>query len=260
MFKKIAVFGAAGLLTAAVLTQTKLGTYLSTYIDRAERHIDSKIPPEKELARIKSEIGKLDKDINLAMGDLATENVEVRELKKEIGELRAKVDGSRKALDERAKMLKDASDNKLVKWDSREISLGDAKDRLAREVKAQKNLETLHKNKETMLSVRERTRKHSEDHLTALVSQKTELDAAILEMEADLKLAKVEQVESKYQNDGSRMAEVKQSMAKLKKRIEVQREKLSLSKKISPDSVDNKSVDEIMAELDTKADAVGLNK
>jgi hypothetical protein len=48
------------------------------------------------------------------------------------------------------------------------------------------------------------------------------------------------------------MAEVKESLAKLKKRIEVQREKLALAKQYEPSSVENKSVDEIMAELNAK--------
>ena len=61
-----------------------------------------------------------------------------------------------------------------------------------------------------MLAVRERTRDLAEQHLQALITQKAELEAAVIELEADIKLAKIEQVESKYQNDGTRMAEVKE--------------------------------------------------
>ena len=53
-------------------------------------------------------------------------------------------------------------------------------------------------------------------------------------------------------NDGTRMAEVKDSLAKLRKRIEIQRAKLELSKQYSGSSVENKSVEEILAELDAK--------
>jgi hypothetical protein len=49
------------------------------------------------------------------------------------------------------------------------------------------------------------------------------------------------------------MAKVKKDLTELRKRIEVQREKLRLSKKWDPESVENKSVDEILADLDTKA-------
>ena len=103
-----------------------------------------------------------------------------------------------------------------------------------------------------MFAVRERTRDLAEQHLQALISQKSELEAAVVELEADIKLAKIEQVQSKYQNDGTRMAEVKDSLAKLRMRIEVQREKLALSKQYDKSSVENKSVEEILAELDSK--------
>ena len=54
------------------------------------------------------------------------------------------------------------------------------------------------------------------------------------EVEANIKLAKIEQVESKYQNDGTRMAQVKKDLAELQKKLDIQRETLILSKKISP--------------------------
>ena len=103
-----------------------------------------------------------------------------------------------------------------------------------------------------MQAVRERTRDLAEQHLQALVTQKSELEAAVTELEADVKLAKIEQVQSKYQNDGSKMADVKERLTGLRKRIEVQREKLNLAKQYDKSAVENKSVDEIMAELDTK--------
>jgi len=90
MFKKVAIVGAAGLLTAAVLTQTKVGSYLSHQFDRAERHLESKVPPEDELRRIKHEVAGLDKEIDKAKGSLAEENVEVRYLTKKVDELRTR--------------------------------------------------------------------------------------------------------------------------------------------------------------------------
>jgi len=94
----------------------------------------------------------------------------------------------------------------------------------------------------------------AEQHLQALITQKAELETAVAELEADIKMVRVEQVQSKYQDDGTRMAQVKEDLSKLRKRIEVQREKLRLSKKFDTSSVENKSVDEIMAELDAKGE------
>ena len=252
MFKKVAIVGAAGLLAAAVLTQTHVGGYLRHQFDRADKYLENQVPPEEEVARIKVEVANLDKDIDRARGSVAEERVEAKLVKGRVEEKRTQVDNSRAIVEARGKMLKEAGQNKLVKWDSREVSYDRAKELLQSQVKAHKTLEGELKALETMVAVRERTRDLAEQHLQALVTQKSELEAAVTALEADIKMAKIEQVESKYQNDGTRMADIKESLANLKKRIEVQREKLNLAKQYEKTGVENKSVDEIMAELDAK--------
>ncbi|MBO0700705.1 MAG: hypothetical protein J2P46_20075 [Zavarzinella sp.] len=254
MFKKIAIVGAAGLLTAAVLTQTKVGSYLSYQWDRAEKRLESKVPPEEEVRRIKHEVASLDRDIDQAKGALAEENVEVRLLTKKVDELRTQTEKSRTAVEARAQQIKDAGDTRSVRFEGRTYPIARAKEQLASDVAAHKTLDREFKANETMLAVRERTRTMAEQHLQALITEKAELETAVAELEADIKMVKVEQVQSKYQDDGSRMAKVKKDLTELRKRIEVQREKLRLSKRFDTNSVENKSVDEIMADLDAKGE------
>ena len=56
MFKKVAIVGAAGLLTAAVLTQTNVGTTGPIKFHRTDKHLESNIPPEEEVRQIKEEV------------------------------------------------------------------------------------------------------------------------------------------------------------------------------------------------------------
>jgi peptidoglycan hydrolase CwlO-like protein len=252
--KKVAIVGAAGLLAAAVLTQTKAGAYLTHQFDRADKYLESKIPPEEEVRQIKAQVNALDKDIDKARGSVAEERWAAKDSKGKVEEMRTRVENSRQAVDNRGKMMKEASTGTRVKWDGRDINYDRAKELLQAQVTTHKNLEKELKAQETMLAVRERTRDLAEQHLQALISQKSELEAAVTELEADIKVARIEQVQSKYQNDGTRMAEVKESLANLRKRIEVQREKLALIKQTDRSSVENKSVDEILAELDAKAE------
>ena len=252
MFKKIAIVGAAGLLTAAVLTQTKAGAYLSHQFDKADQYLESQISPEEEVARIKVEVARLDKDIDKARGSVAEERVEAKLLKARVAEKQTQVEASRAAVEARGKALKEAGLVKTVKFNGREVSYDRAKELLQNQVTAHKVLEKEYKSLESMLSVRDRTRELAEEHLQALVTQKADLEAAVTNLEADIKVAKIEQVQSKYQNDGTRMAEVKESLAKLKKRIEIQREKLNMAKQYSGSTTENKSVEEILAELDSK--------
>jgi hypothetical protein len=252
MCKKIAIVGAAGLLIAAVLTQTHVGSYLRHHLDRADKYLESQVPPEEEVARIKAEVASLDKDIDRARGSVAEERVEAKLAKIRVEEKRTQVANSRAAVDALAKTIKESGSAKLIKFDTREMPFDRAKEMLQSKVTAHKALEGELKSWETMVAVRERTRDLAEEHLQALVTQKTELERAVTELEADIKVARIEQVKSKYQNDGTRMAEIKDSVAKLQKRIAVMREKLDLAKKYDASSVENKSVDEIMAELEAK--------
>jgi chromosome segregation ATPase len=255
MLKKIIFVGAVGLLTAALVTQTKLGSHARVWLHRAEDKLESTIPAEDEIQRLKSEVKLLDKEIEAAKDALATENVEAREQASKVGALAEQVKASRTTLNQRYEIIAAAEKDKdthFVKFGSEKMDLVKAKEVLQTMVKTQKAKEKNLQSEETMLAVRERTRKLAEQHLAALQSQKSELDAVLTEMEADVKQLKIEQVESKYQSDGTKMAEVKESIAKLKKRIAIQREKLNLAKKYDPASVEGKTADEIMAELDSK--------
>jgi peptidoglycan hydrolase CwlO-like protein len=252
MFKKVAIVGAAGLLTAAVLTQTHVGSYLCHQFNKADKYLESKIPPEEEIRQIKEEVASLDKEIDKARGSVAEERWEAKSLKGKVEEKRAQAETNRSAVEARARVLKEAGNSSKIKFDGREIPYDRAKEMLQAQVNAQKNIEKEVKALETMQAVREKTRDLAEQHLQALVTQKAELEAAVTELEADVKLAKIEQVQSKYQNDGSKMADVKERLNGLRKRIEVQREKLNLAKQYDKATVENKTVDEIMAELDTK--------
>jgi len=253
MFKKVLIVGAAGLLIAAVLTQTKVGKYLSHKWDQAEEHFDSKIPPDEELARIKKDVASLDKDIDKAKGALAFENVEVGELRDKVSDLRTRTDKSRTSVEARGRMVKEATDTKFVKWDGQPIDFKKAKELLADEVRRHNAIEKEFKANEKMLTVREQTRTMAEQHLQALITEKAQLESEVVDLDALIKQVKIEQVQSKYQNDGTRMAQVKEDLAKLKKRVKIQREKLDLSKKWDPNSAENKTVDEILADLDSKS-------
>ncbi|HKA07742.1 MAG TPA: hypothetical protein VKD71_10830, partial [Gemmataceae bacterium] len=92
MCKKVLIVGAAGLLIAAVLTQTKVGKHLSRQWDKAEQYLENQVPPEEEVARIKKEVASLNGDIDKAKGDLAFENVECRELTDKVSGLRTQTE------------------------------------------------------------------------------------------------------------------------------------------------------------------------
>ena len=80
---------------------------------------------------------------------------------------------------------------------------------------------------------------------------KTDLDSAIDGLEEEVQALKLAQMESKYQTDDTRVAHIKEAIAKQKKRLDVQRRELALLQDVMvpATTTPSESVDEIMAPL-----------
>jgi peptidoglycan hydrolase CwlO-like protein len=250
MLKKVFMIAVVGLIGVSVINETRAGDKFRAWVERMGKKFDKELTPEQELARIKKEVALLDKDIDKVKGDLAESNVNVRLLKGEVDELRAEIKDSDASVRNHGDVLKVASSSDRIQWGYRTVSYVDAKDLLQGEVKRHKDLKDRLKAREAALGSQEQTRELVEQQLQEMLKQKEELGVAVAEMEASIKLAKVEQIRSKHQNDGTRMAEIKRSMAELKKRVMIQREKLNIDTKVNRSPAEDKSVEQILAEMD----------
>jgi chromosome segregation ATPase len=91
-----------------------------------------------------------------------------------------------------------------------------------------------------------------EKQLDALKNQERELATAIDGLEAEVTALKLQQMESKYQTDDTRLSKIKEDIRALKTKIEIQREELKLLPGVfdtPATATSNKSVDDIMAPL-----------
>ena len=250
MCKKLFTIAIVGLIGVFVINETRLGDRLRAFADRMGKKFDKELTPEQELARIKKEVALLDKDIDKVKGDLAESNVNVRLLKVEVDELKTEVKDSDVAVRKHGDVLKAASASDRIQWGYRTVAYVEAKELLQSEVKRFKDMKDRLKAREAALASQEQTRELIEQQLQEMLKQKEVLGVAVMEMETQIKLAKVEQIRSKHQNDGTRMAEIKKSLSELKKRVMVQREKLNIDAKVHRSPAENKSVEDILAEMD----------
>ena len=156
----------------------------------------------------------------------------------------------------------EANAESFVSFGTHKVGLGTAKNDLAegvgRHTANQKSLETM----ELTLASRERIREALEKQLETLKNKKNELNTGIDAIEADLTMLKLQQMESKYQTDDTRLAKIKESMRELQKKVAIEREKL----KLLPAALDapipsaaTKSVDEIIAPLAAPAKPAKTN-
>lgn len=252
MLKKVFTIAVVGLIGVYVISETKAGDKFRAWVEKMGKKFEKEPTNEQELARIKKEVANLDKDIDKVKGDLAESNVNVRLLKVEVDELKTEVADSEKSVRKHGDVLKAASSSDRLQWGYRTVAYVEAKELLQGEVKRAKDMRDRLKAREAALASQEETRDLVEQQLQEMLKQKEELRVAVAEMEAAIKLANVEQIRSKHQNDGTRMAEIKRSLAELKKRVMIQREKLNIDAKVHRSPADDKSVEQIMAELDGK--------
>lgn len=258
MLKKMILLGVIGFVAVAALKNTKIGSYVRSEVDGLRERAEAAIPPEKEIVRLRSELGQLDKDVMTAVSHVAKERVEVRNLEAKVTELTAKQSSNKAGIESRAAAIKGAEG--YVTFNGKQQTVEVAKAELETDVNTyvstQKSLEAL----EGTLANRIKVRDALEKQLDELKAQKVALSAAVDAAEAELNQLKLAQMQSKYQTDGTRLAKIKEDLQALNNKVAVEREKLNLMPKVhdKPNATtgSNKSVDDIVAPLSgKKADA-----
>jgi chromosome segregation ATPase len=264
--KKLILVAVIGIVAVSAARGSKWFSHIKSELAGAKEWAESKIPPEKEISRLRNEVKLLDKDLLTVVNQLARERVECNELKEKVADLRTRQAADKELLQTRAGAIKEAEAKAEahVAFGTRKVGLSAAKadleDGVRRFTSNQKSLEAM----ELTLVSRERIRDTLEKQLETLKNKKSELTSEIDALEAELSALKLQQMESKYQTDDTRLAKIKESMRELRKKLDVEREKL----KLMPAALDapvstaaTKSVDDIMAPLTAPkaAPATGSN-
>jgi chromosome segregation ATPase len=259
MLKKLVIVAAVGFVAVAAVKSTKIGSYIRSEMNALREEAEANIPPEKEIGRLRNEIKLLDKDLMTVVNQLAKERVEVVQLKEKADNLRAKQSQDKELLNARAEAIKKATEKtteQFLIFGDRKMTIAAAKGELERGVSTytsnQKSLDSM----DVTVATREKVKESLEKQLETLKNQKTDLAAAVDGLEAELTNLKLQQMESKYQTDDSRLAKIKEDIRALRTKMEIEREKLKLLPSALEPSVttySSKSVDDIMAPLGAPA-------
>jgi DNA repair exonuclease SbcCD ATPase subunit len=250
MIKKMLLVGAIVGCGFIALKGTKYAGLAKNEFSSLTEWVESKIPAEKEIARLRKEVSALDKDIKNVGALLAKETVEVKYMKEDAEKLRTQVATEKEKLQVRADAISDATEK--VKLGGRMVSATEAKEALRNDVQRVVGRKNSLDAMEKSISAKERVRESLERQLDELKKKKIELSADIDTVEAQFQMLKVQQMESKYQFDDSRLANIKASLLELRKKHDMTVEELKLAPVVRGDdqpSVDTLSVDEIMEKL-----------
>ncbi len=256
MFKKLLLVGVIAAVAVVGLRGTKFFGYAKQEVASWREAIDDQIPVEKKIAQMRKDVGALDKDIEKVKTELATAIVRVRDLTGETADMRVAVDAEQKAILARGEALKNALDGKPEKDGTvkvNAVSAAEAKDRLRRDVNLLKAKRTHLEGLEKALAQQERAKEILEKQFDEMRRQKEELKVQIDAVEAEYKALQLQQMESKYQTDDTRLAKIKESLRSLRNKLDVEKEKLNLTPKVHEAPVTSttsaESVDDILAPL-----------
>jgi chromosome segregation ATPase len=252
MIKKLFLVGVVAAIAVVAVKGTGVVKGLRSEYESVKQVWKGSESPEKQIEKLRGEVSKLDADVNKVKDELAREIVECRDLQRQAGKVRTEVDADQARVVAFGKELDAAT--KQVSYGRETLSIPDAKERLKSDVnflvKKKQTLAVLEKT----LSHRERAREILEKQLDELQRQKLTLKTEIDAIEVEYKALKLSQIENKYQKDDSRLSNIKQTLDKLRKDLEVNQERLKLDPVVQEGTpaASTESVSDILAPLEKK--------
>jgi chromosome segregation ATPase len=235
MFKKMILVAVVGALAVAAFKSTRVGSYVRNELRSIREAAEDQVSPEQEIARLRGEVKLLDDDTLKVVKQLARLQSDQADLEARHKGLqaRAKETAARKdalAAEARAAEAKEKAGEAtaFVVFNDHRYSLAAAKLKLKDLVQAEKDLAKELAVVQAKLDSQQRIVDKLEAQRLEAGRLKSTLETTIDELEVEYQTLKLKQMESKYQTDGSRAAEIKESVAKLRKRLDVQRRELAM--------------------------------
>lgn len=226
MLKKLAWLGVAALVAIVVVNATGLAKYCGPMAAKWKKQLEAKIPIEDQIAAINDQIAKLQPDVENAKTRLAEKRVAFKNLQTEVDALQARLKERRDVLQARADQL--SGDVTIVFYDDRKIPAAEAKKRLARDFKAYQRAESLLKSKTQLVQTRQEELRAAQEQLEALFVAQEQAKTEVAQLETEMMTVRLAQTRSRYQADDTRLADIKQSIQKVRDRLQVAKEKLAL--------------------------------
>ncbi len=220
MVKK-GVLGAA--LTAGALYLafgTSATSYVRTAFHKVRHSAHNAVPVQFDIDRVREEVAALEAPIRENMETYYRTQYDVENLDKEIAMYQANLDGEKKAI---LALRETVESGGVHKVGHLTYSAEELRNELARRLDHYRNVSTTLESKKTTLKAKRDVMESAKTVLINMKSQKKELLTRLDGIEAKLKLIEAKRQTSEYNfDDGGALARVKESVANLEKKIEVQ--------------------------------------
>lgn len=221
MFKKAMFVASAIALLMLLLFGGKALSYLGTAVSELREKVENNIPLEFELERASLEISELNGVIRDLNHEIAKEEVEVEKLERKVVKADDELAQSKDdIMTLNAALQKDKEYYKFAS--SRTYSKVEVEEDLQRRFDHHKTLDDTNK-------MRKQTLEHRRDRLNAArkqleetVNAKRQLEVEVAELQAQSKMLEVAQQTSELKVDNSQLARARESVEKIRTRLEVE--------------------------------------
>ena len=224
--KKIVVLGVLVLGGLWACKKTHLCSYASTLWNKGQHAVKGQIPRQFELDRVRNEIDKLDNDVRTLLGPIAEKQAALNRLERDIKTARV----NHKAMREQLLALtqKVETGGREISWDGEEVSLDEAKARLAQEFAVFKAVDGNLKSREQVLAAQKQAIRLAHEQLRKISEQKSLFEARLAQLQATEENLNLQQIASPLRVDEGRVADIKNTLDAVEQGQEVEQQKRTL--------------------------------
>jgi len=215
--KKATVLTVLGGGTMVALFGTPAASYVSTAIGKVRHAAKDAVPVQFEIDRARNQVEALTPAIRQHVEQMARAEEDVRMLEGDITETTANLEKQKVALLALRQQIDDGKVQKTGGADNARLIQASLRNRLETYNRCERILEE----KKATLASRQKVVESAREHLMAIATQKKALESKIEEIQARLAAIEATNAQNKYQFDGSALAQAKQSVAELDRRLNV---------------------------------------
>jgi chromosome segregation ATPase len=229
---------------------TSAPSYVRTAFNGVRSSAKSAVPIEFEIRRAREEVANLEPAIKRNIAEIAQADVDVKDLSDEVASTKANLASAKADILSRREKL-DSGDFRLAGGST--SNADELKTDLARRLDSYRSTSKLLENKEASLKAKQKSLEAAKAQLQQMAAVKKQLVAKIDEIESRQKLIQVTKESREFNFDDSALANVKQTVTELAKRLDKEARIAEMEGKYSDGlSISTETGRDVAKELDTE--------
>jgi hypothetical protein len=224
--KKLLIIGVIVLAGLWVFKRTHIASYAGTIWSAVRQEAKNQVPTKFELDRIRHEIAQMDGDIRGMVSPIAEHMATISKLRRDLDTNRNTLTGQKAGLLTLTTSLKDGVDPVVI--DGQRFSAERARQKMDRDFRSYKLLQTQVATQEKLLVAKEKALDGVREKLNKLISKKRDFEVRLAQLEAEQQLLEAASTGTDLRVDDGRATEIQAAINDIERRQEVQRNTLIL--------------------------------